>query len=228
VRANYSAAYQRLLGRLRQARREAALTQADVGRRLEVRLAFISKVESGERRIAPVELAQFAAVYTSLWCGALARLKVTTLTVRASQNQPGSRRGSFAVGAAGRPVTQRPASPCRLRNLLYHRPPDGEAHGTSCRPRSPMIEIDLHDAQGKLEQLIEEAAAGNEVVITCASGAAVRLVVVSNDTSEVPKTPSQPIGHGLDRFIGTWSAEQAAEVLREIEVFEQVDESFWT
>jgi hypothetical protein len=39
--------------------------------------------------------------------------------------------------------------------------------------------------------------------------------------------PSRAIGHALDRFIGTWSAEQEAEVLKAIEIFEQVDESFW-
>jgi len=35
------------------------------------------------------------------------------------------------------------------------------------------------------------------------------------------------IGHELDRFIGTWSAEQEAELLAAVEVFEQADESFW-
>jgi transcriptional regulator with XRE-family HTH domain len=64
VKSSRSAPYQRLLGRLRQARRNACLTQAEVGRRLGVRQAFVSKVESGERRLDPVELAQFAAVYS--------------------------------------------------------------------------------------------------------------------------------------------------------------------
>jgi transcriptional regulator with XRE-family HTH domain len=63
VKSTHSAPYQCLLGRLRQARQEACLTQAEVGRRLGVRQAFVSKVESGERRLDPVELAQFAAVY---------------------------------------------------------------------------------------------------------------------------------------------------------------------
>jgi transcriptional regulator with XRE-family HTH domain len=52
-----------MLARLRQARRDAGLTQAEVGRRLGLRQAFVSKVESGERRLDPVELARFAAVY---------------------------------------------------------------------------------------------------------------------------------------------------------------------
>jgi transcriptional regulator with XRE-family HTH domain len=63
VRSTHSAGYQRLLARLRQARRDAGLTQAAVGRRIGARQAFVSKVESGERRLDPVELAQFAAIY---------------------------------------------------------------------------------------------------------------------------------------------------------------------
>jgi hypothetical protein len=35
------------------------------------------------------------------------------------------------------------------------------------------------------------------------------------------------VGQALDRFIGTWSAEQEAEVLAAVEVFEQIDESLW-
>jgi transcriptional regulator with XRE-family HTH domain len=63
VKSTYSAGYQRFLERLRQARQEACLTQAEVGRRLGLRQSFVSKVESGERRLDPVELARFAAVY---------------------------------------------------------------------------------------------------------------------------------------------------------------------
>lgn len=39
--------------------------------------------------------------------------------------------------------------------------------------------------------------------------------------------PEKTIGHALDRFIGTWTAEEEAEVLEAIEVFERVDEAFW-
>lgn len=40
---------------------------------------------------------------------------------------------------------------------------------------------------------------------------------------EAPKT----VGHSLDRFIGTWSAEEESEFLQAVEIFEQVDASFW-
>jgi transcriptional regulator with XRE-family HTH domain len=63
VRSTHAPAYRHLLARLRQARREACLTQAEVGRRLGVRQAFVSKMESGERRLDPVELARLAVVY---------------------------------------------------------------------------------------------------------------------------------------------------------------------
>ena len=52
-----------MLERLRAARREAGLTQEAVAELLGTTQAFISKVERGERRIDPVELAEFAAVY---------------------------------------------------------------------------------------------------------------------------------------------------------------------
>jgi transcriptional regulator with XRE-family HTH domain len=55
--------YQRMLERLRQARTDAGLTQVQVAEQLGVRQTFVSKVELGERRIDPVELARFAAIY---------------------------------------------------------------------------------------------------------------------------------------------------------------------
>jgi transcriptional regulator with XRE-family HTH domain len=55
--------YQHMLARLRQARRDAGLTQEEVAKRLGTRQAFVSKVERGERRLDPVELAQFATLY---------------------------------------------------------------------------------------------------------------------------------------------------------------------
>jgi transcriptional regulator with XRE-family HTH domain len=55
--------YRRMLARLRQAREEAGLTQAEVGRRLGVRQTLVSKMELGERRIDPIELVRFAEVY---------------------------------------------------------------------------------------------------------------------------------------------------------------------
>jgi len=87
-----------------------------------------------------------------------------------------------------------------------------------------MIKVSLQDAERHLGELIEEAAAGQDVVITRTGGPAVRLLLVpQNEAFEPPRA----IGHSLDRFMGTWSADQEAEVLKAVKVFEQVDPSFW-
>ncbi|UGT62860.1 helix-turn-helix domain-containing protein [Nocardia asteroides] len=52
----YSAEYQRLCAFLRQLRREAGLTQVEVARRLDVPQSFVSKYETGERRLDVIEL----------------------------------------------------------------------------------------------------------------------------------------------------------------------------
>lgn len=92
-----------------------------------------------------------------------------------------------------------------------------------------MIKVSLKEAEGHLGELIEEAAAGQEVVITSAGGRTVRLMLVRQEGQEDRGAcePPKAIGRALDRFIGTWSAEQGAEVLKAVEIFEQVDESFW-
>jgi prevent-host-death family protein len=82
-----------------------------------------------------------------------------------------------------------------------------------------VIKLSLKEAEGRLGRLIEEAAAGQEVVITSTGGRAVRLVPVLEETRTGKK-----VGYALDRFMGTWSAEEEAEFLKAIEVFEQVDE----
>lgn len=52
-----------MLQRLRQARQRARLTQAEVARALGTTQGIVSKCETGERRLDPVELAMFAALY---------------------------------------------------------------------------------------------------------------------------------------------------------------------
>ncbi len=52
-----------MLTRLRQARKGAGLTQVQVAKALKRTQAFVSKCELGERRIDPIDLADFARLY---------------------------------------------------------------------------------------------------------------------------------------------------------------------
>jgi transcriptional regulator with XRE-family HTH domain len=63
MRSLHSEAYQRFLLRFRQARRQAKLTQSDVALRLGRPQSYVSKCESGERRIDVIELSEFARLY---------------------------------------------------------------------------------------------------------------------------------------------------------------------
>lgn len=55
--------YLRFLARLRAARAQAGLTQAEVAMRLGKPQSFVSKCEAGERRIDVIELVAFARLY---------------------------------------------------------------------------------------------------------------------------------------------------------------------
>lgn len=59
----YTQRYQKLLERLQSARREAGLTQIAVAHAFGKPQSFVSKCESGERRIDVVELGAFAHLY---------------------------------------------------------------------------------------------------------------------------------------------------------------------
>jgi len=61
--ARRSAAYRLFLTRLRQARIDAGLTQAEVAAKLRRPQSFVSKCESGERRVDVVELKELAELY---------------------------------------------------------------------------------------------------------------------------------------------------------------------
>ena len=63
MKAIYTPAYERMRERLREARKAAGLSQKKVAEHLGKPQSFVSKVESGERRIDPIELETFAALY---------------------------------------------------------------------------------------------------------------------------------------------------------------------
>ena len=56
-------AYDRFRAKLRQARRDAGLSQAQVAHAVGRPQSFVSKVESGERRVDVVELQVLASLY---------------------------------------------------------------------------------------------------------------------------------------------------------------------
>ena len=62
-RSQYRREYQSFLVRLRAARTSARLTQEQVAEQLDVPQSFISKIESGERRVDVVELQALATLY---------------------------------------------------------------------------------------------------------------------------------------------------------------------
>ncbi len=55
--------YRQFLRRLREARHGASLTQVEVPRKLRRQQSFVSKCESGERRVDVIELTEFARLY---------------------------------------------------------------------------------------------------------------------------------------------------------------------
>jgi transcriptional regulator with XRE-family HTH domain len=70
----YTAEYQQLCTLLRQLRREAGLTKVDVATRLDVPQSFVSKYESGERRLDVIELRHVAAAIGTTLEGVISRL----------------------------------------------------------------------------------------------------------------------------------------------------------
>jgi len=59
----HSPRYRQFLKKLRAARLEAGLTQQEVARALRKPQSFVSKCESGERRVDVVELERFGRLY---------------------------------------------------------------------------------------------------------------------------------------------------------------------
>ena len=55
--------YQSLLKRLRDARLEAGLSQVDVAKRLGLIQPLISRIETGERKIDPIEFGELCRIY---------------------------------------------------------------------------------------------------------------------------------------------------------------------
>ena len=62
-KSQHTREYRRLTEALRRARRAAGLTQAEAAARLGAYANYVSKCESGERRVDVIELAAFCRAY---------------------------------------------------------------------------------------------------------------------------------------------------------------------
>jgi len=62
-KSRHTKQYERLLSALREARLSASLTQTQVAAKFGAHASFVSKIESGERRIDVIELADFCRIY---------------------------------------------------------------------------------------------------------------------------------------------------------------------
>jgi len=63
MRSTHSPEYRQFLDRLIAARHARRMTQDDVARALRIPRSRVSRMESGERRIDVIELAEFARLY---------------------------------------------------------------------------------------------------------------------------------------------------------------------
>ncbi|BBO35223.1 helix-turn-helix domain-containing protein [Lacipirellula parvula] len=63
AKSRHTAKYERLLTELRAARKRAGVTQVQAAKHFRTHASFVSKVESGERRIDVVELSDFCKIY---------------------------------------------------------------------------------------------------------------------------------------------------------------------
>lgn len=77
MKSIYSQSYRTLLSRIAQARKEAGITQAELAEQLGRPQSFVSKIESGERRIDVVEFLQVAHLIGFDPCALLQDLGLT-------------------------------------------------------------------------------------------------------------------------------------------------------
>lgn len=62
MKSIYSESYRVLLNRISKARKDAGITQAELAMKLGRPQSFVSKIESGERRIDVIEFLQIATL----------------------------------------------------------------------------------------------------------------------------------------------------------------------
>jgi transcriptional regulator with XRE-family HTH domain len=73
----FTGRYDRFLELLRKAREDSGLTQTEVAQKMGRPQSFVSKCESGERRVDVVELMEFCALYKKSVADLVADLEKT-------------------------------------------------------------------------------------------------------------------------------------------------------
>lgn len=105
MRSTYSAKYRRLLARLREARIGAGLTQTEVAAVVSRTQSFVSKCESGERRVDVVELWELGRIYgkpLSFFVAEVEDLATGTASLSAETPETYRSRGRPKAGQRGR------------------------------------------------------------------------------------------------------------------------------
>ena len=110
LRRQHTPRYKLMLQRLRRTRLDTGLTQAEVAKALGTTQAYVSKSESGERRIDAVELYDFARVYGAPLETLLPTSKVRRLTDAAIRQGRVAER-PVRPGPGGRPKRGRRSKP---------------------------------------------------------------------------------------------------------------------
>jgi len=59
----YTKSYARLIGQLKQARKQAKLKQIDVAKKLKRTQSYVSKIESGQSRLDIIQLKELSQIY---------------------------------------------------------------------------------------------------------------------------------------------------------------------
>jgi hypothetical protein len=89
-----------------------------------------------------------------------------------------------------------------------------------------MKPLKLEDMEPDLEEKLEQFARQQGMPIERAA-----LTLLRQATGLEADRPRGVIGNSMDHLIGTWTAEEAEEFDKAVEVFEQIaeiDESLWT
>jgi hypothetical protein len=86
-----------------------------------------------------------------------------------------------------------------------------------------MRQMTIRGYDSRLELEIRRVARAEGISL---NQAALRLLRRGAGIADSDQRPGA-IGDGLDRFIGTWSDEEAAELMRAVEDFERADEALW-